>query len=72
MLSGVFGEIGEAEELLRTTEEAKDDSALQVRMEKGELRAQVKAKIRKGEELVMLGTERVLRRDYAVMEIGEE
>ena len=71
LLSGVGGEIGEAEELLAMMKEARDDAALQARMEKEALRAQEEAKIRKGEELVMLATERVPRRDDAVVEIGE-
>ena len=41
-------------------------------MEKEALRAQEEAKIRKGEELMMLATEHVPRRDDVVVEIGEE
>ena len=58
MLSGVGGDIGEAEELLVVIKEA--------------LRAQEEAKIRKGEELVMSATERVPSRDDAAVKSDEE
>ena len=41
-------------------------------MEKEALRAQEESNFRKGEELLVLATEHVPRRDDAVVEIGEE
>ena len=52
--------------------EARDDAAVQARMEKEELRAQEEAKIRKGEELVMFATERTPSRDDRVVKSGEK
>ena len=70
-LSGVCGEIGESRELLVMMKEARDDVALQARVEKEALKAQEEAKIRKEEELVILATERVTRRDDEAVETGE-
>ena len=52
--------------------EAKDDAELQRRIEKKALRAQEEAKIRKGEELVMSATKRMLHRDDEAVEKGKE
>ena len=55
-------EIGKAVELLAFMREARYDPALHVKMERDILRAR-EAKIRKGEELMMIAIERGSRRD---------
>ena len=52
--------------------EARFHAALQARMENEALGAKEEEKIRRGEELVLLATERALRRDDAALQIGEE
>ena len=52
--------------------EARDDAALQTRMAKEALRTQEEAKIRKGQELVILANERVPHRDDSAVESGDE
>ena len=50
--------------------DARSDAELHVMMKNEAFWMQEEAKIRKEEELVILATERVLRRDDAVVEIG--